>query len=115
MANLNVSFDLWKGESDAQPYIPDMVQKMKDNGFAYISDQGALVVDVKGRDRHERNSALYDPEIRRCFSVYNTTDLATIVERMKTVPPGRDHLRGRQASGVIFHHRYSAVQEKQVS
>ena len=28
--NLNVSFDLWKGESDAQPYIPDMVQKMKD-------------------------------------------------------------------------------------
>ena len=34
--NLNVAFDLWKGESDAQPYIPDMVQKMKDDGFAYI-------------------------------------------------------------------------------
>ena len=32
--NLNVSFDLWKGESDAQPYIPDMVQKMKEEtGF----------------------------------------------------------------------------------
>ncbi len=45
-ANLNVSFDLWKGESDAQPYIPDMVQKMKDDGFAYVSDN-ALVVDVK--------------------------------------------------------------------
>ena len=44
--NLNVDFDLWKGESDAQPYIPDMVQYMKDNGYAYISD-GALVVDVK--------------------------------------------------------------------
>ena len=43
---LNVEFDLWKGESDAQPYIPDMVEKMKKDGFAYISD-GALVVDVK--------------------------------------------------------------------
>ncbi len=48
-ANLNVYFDLWKKESDAQPYIPDMVQKMKDqDGFAY-EDQGALVVDVKKR------------------------------------------------------------------
>ena len=45
-ADLNVTFDLWKGESDAQPYIPDMVQKMKDDGYAYISE-GALVVDVK--------------------------------------------------------------------
>lgn len=44
--NLNVSFELWKGESDAQPYIPDMVQMMKDKGFAYMSE-GALVVDVK--------------------------------------------------------------------
>ena len=32
-ANLNVEFDLWKGESDAQPYIPDMVEKMKDDGL----------------------------------------------------------------------------------
>ena len=45
-ANLNVSFDLWKKESDAQPYIPDMVEMMKEKGFAY-EDQGALVVDVK--------------------------------------------------------------------
>jgi arginyl-tRNA synthetase len=51
-SNLNVSFDLWKKESDAQPYIPDMVQMMKDQGFAY-EDQGALVVDVKeDTDRH---------------------------------------------------------------
>ena len=31
--NLNVSFELWKGESDAQPYIPDMVQMMKDKAL----------------------------------------------------------------------------------
>lgn len=83
--NLNVSFDLWKGESDAQPYIPDMVQKMKDDGFAYISE-GALVVDVK----EETDTK----EIPPCMilksdgaSLYNTTDLATIVWRMKDYHP----------------------------
>ena len=84
-ANLNVSFELWKGESDAQPYIPDMVQKMKDDGFAYISD-GALVVDVK----EETDTK----EIPPCMilksdgaSLYNTTDLATMVWRMKDYNP----------------------------
>ena len=84
-ANLNVSFELWKGESDAQPYIPDMVQKMKDDGFAYISD-GALVVDVK-EDTDTK-------EIPPCMilksdgaSLYNTTDLATMGWRMKDYNP----------------------------
>lgn len=84
-SNLNVSFDLWKGESDAQPYIPDMVQYMKDNNYAYISN-GALVVDVK-EDTDTK-------EIPPCMilksdgaSLYNTTDLATIVERMKLFNP----------------------------
>ena len=43
--NLNVSFDLWKGESDAQAYIPDMIDRLKKEGFAH-EDQGALVIDV---------------------------------------------------------------------
>ena len=84
-ANLNVSFDLWKGESDAQPYIPDMVKKMKDDGFAYMSDN-ALVVDVK-EDTDTK-------EVPPCMllksdgaSLYTTTDLATIVERMKLYHP----------------------------
>ncbi|MDD3219484.1 MAG: arginine--tRNA ligase [Lachnospiraceae bacterium] len=82
---LNVSFDLWKKESDAQPYIPEMVQYMKDNDYAHL-DQGALVVDVK----EETDTK----EIPPCMilksdgaSLYNTTDLATIVERMKLFHP----------------------------
>jgi len=82
---LDVTFDLWKGESDAQPYIPDMVQKMKDDGFAYISE-GALVVDVK----EETDTK----EVPPCMilksdgaSLYNTTDLATMVWRMKDYNP----------------------------
>lgn len=43
--NLDVKFDLWKGESDAQPYIPGLIQDLIDKGLAYES-QGALVVDI---------------------------------------------------------------------
>ena len=43
--NLNVSFDLWKGESDAQPYIPQLIDDLVEKGLAYES-QGALVVDI---------------------------------------------------------------------
>ena len=82
---LNVEFDLWKKESDAQPYIPQMVQDMKDGGYAHI-DQGALVVDVK-EDTDTK-------EIPPCMilksngaTLYNTTDLATIVERRKLFDP----------------------------
>ena len=83
--NLNVTFDLWKGESDAQPYIPDMVEKMKKDGYAYVSE-GALVVDVKEESDTK--------EIPPCMilksdgaSLYNTTDLATIVWRVKDYDP----------------------------
>lgn len=82
---LDVTFDLWKKESDAQPYIPEMVEYMKSEGYAYL-DQGALVVDVKEEEDTK--------EIPPCMilksdgaSLYNTTDLATIVERMKLFAP----------------------------
>lgn len=82
---LNVEFDLWKKESDAQPYIPDMVEYLKKNKYAHL-DQGALVVDVKEEGDTK--------EVPPCMilksdgaSLYNTTDLATIVERMKLFHP----------------------------
>lgn len=82
---LNVDFELWKGESDAQPYIPDMVAKLKVGGFAYESE-GALVVDVA----EETDTK----EIPPCIilksdgaSLYSTTDLATLVMRMEDYNP----------------------------
>lgn len=82
---LNVEFDLWKKESDAQKYIPDMVQYLKDEGYARISE-GALVVDVK----EETDTKEMPP----CMilksdgaTLYNTTDLATLVERMELFQP----------------------------
>jgi len=83
--SLNVEFDLWKGESDAQYLIPEMVENMKREGYAYISE-GALVVDVK----EETDTK----EVPPCMilksdgaSLYNTTDLATILERMRLYHP----------------------------
>ena len=85
--NLNVEFDLWKGESDVHDVIPGMVQQLKDQGYAYYSD-GALVVDVK----EETDTK----EIPPCMilksdgaSLYNTTDLATIMERVREYHPDR--------------------------
>jgi len=84
-SNLNVDFDLWLGESDVHDLIPEMVDFMKESGHAYISE-GALVVDVK----KETDTKEYPP----CMilksdgaSLYNTTDLATIMDRMRKIGP----------------------------
>lgn len=86
-SSLNVEFDLWKGESDVQELIPGMVKYMKDEGYAYISE-GALVVDVKEESDTK--------EVPPCMilksdgaSLYNTTDLATIMERMERYHPDK--------------------------
>ncbi len=82
---LQVDFDLWKGESDVQEYIPAMVRDMQEKGFAR-EDAGALVVDIK----EETDTK----EIPPCMilksdgaSLYTTTDMATLVERMKLYHP----------------------------
>lgn len=82
---LNVHFELWKKESDARPYIPDMVQYLKDEGYAHISE-GALVVDVKEEtDTKEMPPCMILKS--NGATLYDTTDLATIVERMKLFSP----------------------------
>ena len=83
--NLNVHFELWKKESDAQKYIPDMVQYMKDNNYTRISE-GALVVDVvEETDTKEMPPCMILKS--NGATLYNTTDLATIIERMKLFDP----------------------------
>ena len=84
-ANLHVEFDLWKGESDAQAYIPDMVERLKTEGYAHIDD-GALVVDVE----EETDTKDVPPCIIQKSdgaSLYSTTDLATLVQREEDYHP----------------------------
>ena len=82
---LNVSFDLWKGESDAEPYIPDMIHDFIESGLAHES-QGALIIDVE-----EENDAKTIPPciIKKSdgASLYATSDLATIIQRTQDYHP----------------------------
>lgn len=85
--NLNVSFDLWKGESDAQPYIPQLIDDLVEKGLAYES-QGALVVDIA----EETDTKEFPPCIVRKSdgaALYATSDLATIVQREQDFHPDR--------------------------
>ncbi|MGH4126066.1 MAG: arginine--tRNA ligase [Clostridium sp.] len=83
--NLNVEFDLWKGESDCQKYIPKLVNYLKENNYAYVSE-GALVVDVAKED----DTCTVPPFMvlkSDGASLYSTTDLATIWERVDDYDP----------------------------
>ncbi len=83
--NLGVSFDLWKGESDVQEIIPGMIEEFRASGLAHLDD-GALIVDVS--EETDRK------EIPPCIvlksdgaALYSTTDLATIIDRMREYAP----------------------------
>lgn len=83
--NLGVSFDVWLGESDAQKYIPQMLETVKAKGLC-VESEGALVVPVQ-----EETDA---KEVPPCILVksdgatlYATTDLATIVQREQDYHP----------------------------
>lgn len=82
---LNVEFDLWNGESTVQYLIPDMITYFKDNGYAYESD-GALVIDVK-EDTDTKEMPPCIVQKSDGASLYNTTDLATIMERVQKYNP----------------------------
>lgn len=83
--NLDVDFDLWKGESGVQCYIPDMLAKMEADGILRESE-GAMVIDVA----EEGDSKEIPPCLVRKSdgaALYATTDLATILERVRDYNP----------------------------
>lgn len=85
--NLNVEFDLWKGESDAEEYIDEMIGDLEAKGLVHES-QGALVADVK----EETDTKEIPPCIIKKSdgaTLYATTDLATIVMRVKDFNPDK--------------------------
>ena len=82
---LNVSFDYWYGESDADKYIPELLDILNEKGLTYESD-GALVCDVS----EESDKMTVPPVIIKKSdgsSNYATTDLATILQREKDFKP----------------------------
>ena len=84
-ASLGVEFEVWKGESDAQAFIPELFRILEGQNLLYQSE-GAMVVDVA----EESDSKELPPCIIRKSdgaSLYATTDLATLIQRMKDYRP----------------------------
>ena len=83
--NLDVHFESWLGESDADPYIPAMVEDIKAKGLAVMSE-GAWVIPVE----EETDKKEVPPMIlvkSDGSAIYATTDLATMVQRMQDFNP----------------------------
>ncbi len=84
---LGVSFDLWYGESDSAPYIPELFERLDEKGLLYESD-GAMVVDVQ----EDSDKITVPPIIVKKSdgsSTYATTDLATIIQREQDFHPSK--------------------------
>lgn len=85
LASLGVHPDWWKGESDADPLVDEMVADLEKRGLA-VESEGALVVHIgEASDKKEIPPLI----VRKSDggALYETTDLATIVNRVRTVDP----------------------------
>lgn len=107
--SLNVHFELWYGESDADPYIMPMIEDMKKQGIARISE-GALVVDVKeDSDNKEMPPCML---LKSDGAVgYDSTDLATIVQRQKDFAPQKIIYVVDKRQGLHFEQVFRAVRK----
>ncbi len=86
-AQLNVRFDLWKGESDVDPLVSDVVRLFGDAGLIEESE-GAQIVRV-ARDGDKKELAPLILVTSEGSALYATTDLATILDRVRTIGPDR--------------------------
>lgn len=83
--SLGVSFNLWKGESDAEPFIPALVEDLKARGIAEF-DAGAWIVRVaRESDKKEMPPIIL---VNRDGAIgYHGSDLGTLVDRKQSIDP----------------------------
>jgi arginyl-tRNA synthetase len=82
---LGVRFDYWYGESDADPYVPRVMEMLRDKGLLRESD-GALVVDVALPEDKEPMPPMLVQKSNGA-DIYGTTDLGTILQREEDFSP----------------------------
>jgi len=116
---LDVSFDLWKGESDVDPLIAPMVEELKSKGLA-VEDDGAWIIDIAkdgenveaiGKDGQPRLKNPMPPFMlvnSRGATGYHATDLATIKDRVETIGPDRILYVVDQRQALHFEQVYRA-------
>jgi arginyl-tRNA synthetase len=84
-ASLGVTFDLWKGESDAEPFVPEIVADLKARNIAEF-DQGAWIVRV-AREGDKKEMPPIILVNKDGATGYHTSDLGTIVDRKRSIDP----------------------------
>ncbi len=107
--NLDVHFESWLGESDADPYIPAMVEDFKARGLA-VQSEGAWVIPV-AEDSDKK-------EVPPCIlvksdgsAIYATTDLATMVQRMQDFKPDQMLYITDKRQGLHFEQVFRAARK----
>ena len=106
---LDVHFEKWLGESDADPYIPAMVEDMKKRGVAVLSE-GAWVIPVaQPGDKKEMPPCILVKSDGS--SIYATTDLATLVQRMRDWHPDKVLYVTDKRQNLHFEHVFRAARK----
>lgn len=86
-ADLDVEFDLWKGEADADPLIPELTNDLKERGVLELSDGAQIIRVARDDDKKEMPPVMF---VNSEGAVgYHATDVATIVDRKRALDPGR--------------------------
>ncbi len=86
-ADLEVEFDLWKGEADADPLIPELTEDLKTRGVLEESD-GAEIIRVAREDDNKEMPPIIFLNSEGAVG-YHATDIATIVDRKRALDPDR--------------------------
>ncbi len=110
--DLDVHFEKWLGESDADPYIPAMVEDMKNRGIA-VRSEGAWVIPVAEEgDKKEMPPCILVKSDGS--SIYATTDLATLVQRMRDWNPDKVLYVTDKRQNLHFEQVFRAARKAQI-
>ncbi len=86
-ADLGVEFDLWKGEADADPLIPELTDDLEKRGIIELSD-GAKIIRVARPDDNKEMPPIIFVNSEGAVG-YHATDIATIMDRKREMNPDR--------------------------
>lgn len=112
-SRLNTSFDLYEGESDCYPYIPNLINNLKNEGFLYESD-GALVIDI---EKEEDNSPMPPLVVIKTngATLYATRELATLYSRVKRFNPDEFWYLTDLRQGLYFEQVFRASKKTKIT
>ncbi len=106
---LGIGFDLWLGESSVNDRIPQIVKRANEKGITIVKD-GATVIPVK-----EKGDKTDMPDVVLVKSnggyTYQTTDIATIEDRIQKINPTWILYVVDQRQGLHFQQVFRAVRK----